>query len=165
MTKANKTEAVEFDLSNIDTTAASDKGAKVPILHPTTKEPLGINITILGKHSNTFRELVRERINKRIQQESLAAKRGKPLEPRTAEQVEQEALEMLVACTIGWETEIFHFNEKGERVVDEVKQTIRLGENRLEFTQQNALLVYSKILPIREQVDEAIGDLENFIQA
>lgn len=147
---SNGAETEAFDLASLDTATASDKGARIAIVHPTTKEPVGAYITVLGKHSSTFRELVRERINKRIKQESLASRRGKPLEPRTAEQVEQEALEMLVACTLGWDS-------------GEGKNYILFQGNKLEFNVQNALLVYTKILPIREQVDEAIGDLENFI--
>lgn len=153
-----------LDLASLDSTTASDAGAKIPILHPISKEPIGIFVTILGKHSTTFRELVRERINKRIQQESLAAKRGKILDPRTAEQVEQEALEMLVACTIGWETEIYE-GEGKERKIKETKPSILFDGQDLPFNPQNGLLVYSRMIWLREQVDNAIGDLENFIKA
>jgi hypothetical protein len=162
MTKEKTTpEAGIIDLASLDTATASDADAKVPILHPTSKEPIGINIKVLGKHSTIFRELVRERINNRIKMESQAAKRGKTVDPRTAEQVEQEALEMLVACTMDWETEIK--NEKGEIV--ETKPTVFFEGQHLPFSAQNALLVYSRMLWMREQVDNAIGDLENFIPA
>lgn len=160
-----KTDGVEFDLAALDTSAASDAGVNIPIVHPITKEPVGINIKILGKHSTTFRELVRERINKRVKEESMAAKRGKQLDPKTAEEVEREALEMLVACTVDWETEVFHIDDKGNRVIDEVKPTILFNGERYPFNAKNGLLIYSKMLVIREQVDEAIGDLENFIKA
>lgn len=146
-----KAESV-VDLASLDTSTASDKGAKIPILHPVSKEPVGINITILGKHSSTFRELVRDNINKRVKQESLAARRGKPLDPRTAEEIEREALEMLVACTMGWDS-------------GPDKPYIVFEDKKLEFSAQNALLVYSKLIWLREQIDEAIGDLENFIPA
>lgn len=163
--KAGKPVDTEFDIGRLDTSTASDKGASIPIVHPVTKEPVGINIHILGRHSSTFRELVRERINKRVKAEAMAARRGKPLEPKTAEEAEREAVEMLMACTTGWETEIFHIDEKGNRVIDKVVPTIKFGEQRLEFSPANAATVYTKILPIREQVDDAIGDLENFIPA
>lgn len=142
----------EIDLSSLDTATASEAGATIPILHPISKEPIGINITVLGKHSATFRELVRERINKRMKQESMASRRGKQLEPRTAEEVERDALEMLVACTLGWNS-------------GEGKNYITFKGNKLEFNPVNALTVYSGLIWLREQVDEAIGDLENFIQA
>jgi hypothetical protein len=154
----------ELDLASLDSTTASDAGARIPILHPISKEPIGIFVNILGKHSTLFRELVRDRINKRIQQESLASKRGKTLDPRTAEQVESEALEMLVACTTGWETEIYE-GEGKERKVKEVKPTIKFDGKDLGFNPSNGLLVYSRMIWLREQVDNAIGDLENFIKA
>lgn len=158
---APKAKLGEFDLGQLDTAAASDKGARIPIVHPTTKEPVGIFVKVLGKHSEIFRELVRERANKRIAEESMAVRRGKPSAPRTAEQVEQEALEMLVACTTGWETELK--NAKGEVV--ETVPTIRLGEDRLTWSVATGLEVYRKFIWLRQQVDDGIGDLENFIKA
>jgi hypothetical protein len=157
MTKETKGEAEvktasELDLASLDTATASEKGAIIPIVHPTTKEPIGINIKVLGKHSDTFRELVRDRINKRVKQESMAARRGKHLDPRTAEEIERDALEMLVACTLGWDS-------------GEGKDYIFFEGQQLKYSPQNALTVYSKLIWLREQVDEAIGDLENFIQA
>jgi hypothetical protein len=152
------------DLADLDTIAASDKGARIAILHPTTKEPFGLFIQLLGKHSTTFRELVKERINNRIKRESMAAKRGKTLDPRSAEEVEAEAIEMLAACTVGWETEIYE-GEGKERKIKEIKPTMRFDKQDLPFNHQNAIIIYTRFLFIREQVDNAIGDLENFIQA
>lgn len=151
MTKEKKTD-VSLDLANLDTSAASEKGARIEIVHPLSKEPLGIFITVLGKHSSTFRELVRDRINKRVKEESMASRRGKHLAPRTAEEIERDALEMLVACTITWDS-------------GEGKNYITFEGQQLEFNAGNALTVYSKLIWLREQVDEAIGDLENFIKA
>jgi hypothetical protein len=172
MTDDNKnknTDAALIDLASLDTVAASDKGARIAILHPINKEPIGIFIQLLGKHSTTFRELIRERINKRVKAESMAAKRGKNLDPRTAEEVEAEALEMLVACTLGWETEIYETTEKpGEKpqkVVKETKPTIFIDGEHLPFNHQNGIKVYTRLLWLREQIDDAIGDLENFMPA
>src|SRR6476469_2358825 len=147
MTNEKKTGAaapVEFDLATLDTATASDAGARIDIVHPVTKTPLGLFVTVLGKHSNTFRELVRERINKRIKEESLAARRGKPLEPRSAEEVEREAIEMLIACTTGWGTDIYE-GEGKERHVKETKPTILFSGERYEFNAQNAALIYTKM--------------------
>jgi hypothetical protein len=162
--KATEVVTEELDLATLDTTTASDAGARIPIVHPITKEPIGIFIDVLGKHSTAFRELVRERINTRVKTESMAAKRGKTLDPKTAEEVEREALEMLVACTTGWGTEIHRDNDFKKEVI-ETKPTILFQGEHLTWNAQNGLLVYSKMLWLREQVDEAIGDLENFIKA
>lgn len=150
-----------IDLDTLDTVAASDAGATIELTHPVTKEPIGINIKVLGKHSETFRELVRDRSNKRIKMESFASRRGKPTLPRTAEQVEAEALNMLVACTTGWESGKL---DKEGKLLD-AKPVIKMGGQEYPFTPANALTIYTKFLWMREQVDEGIGDLENFIKA
>jgi hypothetical protein len=164
MTKESGKPAVAaevIDLASLDTTKASDDGARIDILHPTSGAKLGIFIRMLGKHSTIFREIVRERVNKRVRQEALANRRGKPLDPRTAEEVERDALELLCACTIGWGTEVK--TGEGDAVKDE--PWILFEGEQLPHNDANALRVYSKLLWMREQADTAIGDLENFIQA
>lgn len=142
-----------LDIGEIDTASASDAGADMELLHPISQEPTGIFFTMLGKHGEVFRDTVRERVNKRVKQESLASRKGKPLEPRTAEEVEREAIELLAAMTIGW-----HAGDKAEQVIP------FLGE-QLPFNTANALRVYRERLWVREQADAFIGDLENFIKA
>lgn len=142
--------AKPFDLASLDTTKASDSGARIELVHPTSREGLGMFFTVLGKHSHIFQDLIKERVNKRVRSDSMAQRKGKPL-IRTAEESEVEAIELLIACTIKWDS-----NGKESWLFE--------GEE-LPFNYANAKLVYTKILWIREQVDEAIGDLENFIAA
>lgn len=141
-----------LDLASLDTAEASDKGARVELNHPTTNMPLGMFVTILGKHSQVFREIVRERVNKRVRDEANATRRNKQPDNYTAEQVEREAIELLVACTISWDS-------------GEGKPFLFFKGEELPYTMQNAITVYSEMIWIREQVDNAIGDLENFIKA
>lgn len=142
-----------LDIGAIDTIAASDAGADIELLHPTSGEATGVFVTILGKHSTTFRDIVRERVNHRVKKESYAARRGKPLDPRTAEQVEAEAIDLIVACTVGWHTG------------DKAAQSIPFNGEELPFNHANAKRVFTERLWVREQIDNAIGDLENFIKA
>lgn len=151
----------DFDLMELDTIAASDAGAMIEILHPVSKEPTPIRIKVLGKHSEVFRELVKERANKRVSEDFVNSRRGKFGKPRTAEQMEQEALTMLCACTIGWERDIT--NDKGEVV--ETKQALLFDGEELSWSVPNGMKVYGRMLWIRKQVDDAIDDLENFIKA
>lgn len=163
MTKEKTAEAPNnaLDLASLNTSEGSDKGARIELTHPTTGAKLGVFVTVLGKHSQVFRDIVRERVNARVKKEALAARRGKNLEPRTAEEVEREALELLVACTLGWETETR--NAKGE--VTDTSPTLMFKGEALPFNAPNGFNVYSELLWVREQVDGAIGDLENFIPA
>jgi len=149
------------DLDDLDTGKASDAGAEIELLHPTLKTPTGIFVGVLGKHSEVFREHIRERTNERIKREAAANKRGKEDETPTAEQVEEKAIELLVLCTTHWRSETR--NDKGE--VIESKPIIVHRGQELPFTVANAKMLYSRLIWMREQVDEAIGDLENFIKA
>jgi hypothetical protein len=141
-----------FDLSSLDTSDASDKGARVELVHPTTAKPLGMFVTVLGKHSQVFRDIIRDRVNRRVRDEANANRRGKQPELMTAEQVEHDAIELLVACTLGWDS-------------GTDKPTWLYKGEELTFTVPNAIKIYTEMLWIREQVDNAIGDLENFIKA
>lgn len=150
MTKAK----TSLDLDSLDTGAACDKGAEIELKHPTTSEPLGLFVTILGKDSQVFREHVKQDVNARIRREALASKRGKDVAPPTAEEAEDKATELLVICTLGWRQR----NEDGT-----FKDTITYKGEELAFNVPNAKTVYTNLLWFRRQVDEAIGDLENFI--
>lgn len=150
MTKAK----TSFDLDSLDTGAACDKGAEIELKHPTTNEPLGLFVTILGKDSQVFREHVKQDVNARIRREALASKRGKDVAPPTAEEAEDKATELLVICTLAWRQR----NEDGS-----FKDTITYKGEELSFNVPNAKTVYTNLLWFRRQVDEAIGDLENFI--
>ena len=153
--------AAEFDLASLDTIEASNKGADIDIVHPVTKEPIGIFVTVLGKHSEAFRELVKERSNKRIKEDSLNARRGKFGKVRTAEDYENDAIEMLCACTVGWGT---YIKDEDGNIVDK-KPTILFEGEQLPWSVPNGMRVYTKMLWLRQQADDAIGDLENFIKA
>jgi hypothetical protein len=75
----------------------------------------------------------------------MAQKRGKDAELRTVEVIEQENMDLLAVCTVGW---------KG--VVDE-------GQT-LDFNEANVRKIYKKYPWIYDQVNEAIGTLELFLK-
>lgn len=153
--------AKPVDISDLDTVAASDAGAEIELVHPTTNAPLGIFITILGKDSEVFREHVKEQVNASIRKEALATRRGKKVDPPTAEEAEQRAIELLVLCTLGWRSETY--GEKKAVIANE--PVIVMKGEALPFSVANAKRIYTDSIWIRRQVDEAIGDLENFIKA
>jgi hypothetical protein len=159
----NKKEAAvePIDLASLDTGAASDKGARIELTHPTSEKPLGIYITVLGKHGYVYQEHLKDAINDRQRKAAAAARRGKNPDIRTAEEIEKDGLDLLVLCTVSWETEI---KDKNGNVI-ETKPTIPFGGKELEFNTTNVYTVYKQSIWIRNQVDDAIGDLENFIQA
>jgi hypothetical protein len=142
----NITGKKKFDLSaGLDTIAACNAGAVIDILD-TYQNKTGIKITILGKDSDTFRETQRENIDAHNRRIAVARQKGKPVPIQTQSEQEEEGLNLLVACTLGWENV----------VVD--------GKD-LEFNVPNCKMLYTRFPEVRRQVDAAIMDLELFTKS
>ena len=96
---ANKKDGVKpFDLTNLDTSDAAEKGAVLEVLHPSDNTPLGIKITLAGADSDVYRQTVNKAVNKRVQR----LRPGQSL-PFTAEEQEESGLNLLATCTLAWE--------------------------------------------------------------
>lgn len=143
-----------LDLSSLDTVAACDAGAEIELLHPVNKTPLGIFIKVLGKDSAVFKGHLRQSLNDRLAKQASAKRRGKDLEPSTIEDGEREGLEALAVCTVGW------WSVDGEERVP----TIKFRGQDLPFTRENVKMLYAALPWIKQQVDEGIGDLANFLK-
>jgi hypothetical protein len=143
-----------MDLASLNTTAACDKGTEIELVHPVTKAPLGIFWGIVGRDSTIFQEHVRQQIDEDMRRAAMAKKRGKEPELLTTAKREARGLSLLVACSTGWRTV-----EK-----DSEKKTLTFEGRELEFTETNAATVLEKLSWIREQIDEGIADLENFMK-
>lgn len=111
----------------------------IEIVHPATKEPLGINVTLMSPEDKRL-----ERIKTKIMDERLALEaKGKNFK---AEQINKNRDMILFRAMTGWEWE-------GETTFE--------GE-KPEFTQANVLSVFNKLSWFRSQVDEAFSELEGF---
>lgn len=142
---------MNLDLASLDTVAACDAGAEIELLHPTTQAPLGIFILVLGRDSQVFKNYTRQTINARLRKEALNKRRGRESEVTTVELAEEDNIAALVACTRAWRT--------GEDPV------ITFRGSDLPFSPENAALIYNALPWLKRQVDEGIGDLENFLKA
>ena len=132
-----------FDLSTLDTRGASSKAATLKLRNPKTGEDLldketGENVTIalLGIESEKSEQLQREVQRKRL-------KRG-ATKKLTPEQIENEGLALLAGLTVSW-------------------KHVGRGTEALECTFENAKAIYREFPWIREQVDEFVGDLGNYL--
>lgn len=145
MTDKKKVKVEGFDLDNYSVLASSD-GVWMELMDPVTETPIinnnnePVRIKVVGEDSPSFRAKEREFMNRRLAKNKL--KIG------SAEQLESESVETLVACTVAWEGFI-------------------RGGTPWEFSKDNARLLYSddKWRWIREQVDKFIGERRNFLQA
>lgn len=140
---------VAADIGSINPEAASDAGAEFELVHPETKEPLGVFITALGQESSVFKDHLRETTNARIRKQHQLRRRGKDLDPLTVEQQEAEGIDALVLLTRGWRT--------GDEKV------ITFEGAKLDFNVPNCRRLYTERPWIRKQVDEATADLSLFM--
>ena len=138
------TDTKPLDLADLNTTAAADKGFELELLHPVSKAALGVFVGLVGKDSTAFRDHIRRSANERLRKQAMQQRRGKEIEVLTMERIEADAIELLAVSTTGWRGVTY----KGED---------------LPFSAANARLLYTEMTWVREQIDEAIGDLENFM--
>lgn len=142
-----------MDLGKLDTVAACDAGAEIELLHPVSKDPIGVFVSIRGKDSNAFKMHIRQSINAKLNQQRANRNRRAP--QLTLESSEDEALDALVVCVTGWRTV-----EGGESFPH-----IKFNGEELTFNAVNAKRLMAALPWMKQQLDEEIGDLENFLKS
>lgn len=157
---APEAEAVAFDIDSLNTIEAANKGIEVPLRHDVSNRLLGLFVGVLGRDSDVFQGIVNDRRNEAIQQAALANKSGRDMELKTAEELDERGLELLIACTTHFRTELK--NAKGETVGE--KPAILCKGEWLTFNVPNAKRLYREYPWMRKQVDNAIGDISLFIK-
>lgn len=126
---------------------AAEKGTEVEIIHPTTYQPLGITVVVCGSDSDTFKAIQRKQLNRRLEMQQKNRNRQNAM---TAELLEAEGMDVLVACTKSWRT--------GDR------PQIEFDDNEwLDCTPENVRRIYEELPWLKEQVDQEIGDRANFL--
>ena len=139
------TKAKVIDLTVIDTVKGSNEGFDIKIYHPGTMVDLGIIINVLGKDSDEFQKISRAQSKKRMSKMNRGGFRVQNMIP-PPEEIEADGLELLAKCTKSW-------------------SGVVINNKELEFSYDNALLVYKRFPWIKEQVDVAVGDRANFIKS
>lgn len=143
-----------LNLSQLDTSQTAENGVAVELRHPKTNAPLGMRIFVAGVDSETYRSQIRRQQNRRMEQ----ARRSRGLNI-SAEELENDALDLLVACTKGWEADI---EEHGEK---KTVPALPMSDGLLPFSPENVRKVYASpgLAWLREQVDTDMGDRGNFL--
>lgn len=126
----------DFDLAQADVVKDANKGGEVSLYHPTNGKDVGITIYIVGKDSDTFKAIQAEQNRKRM---AKIQKGGFRAANTAVANVDQEAVELLAACTTGW-------------------SRMPLNGKDVPFSTENAETIYAKFPWIKEQVDVAIAD-------
>jgi hypothetical protein len=130
---------MDFDLPEFDTRAST--GFELQLLDLRTNVPTERYITIHGVDSEVYRaasiEQQRRWINKKQN------RRAPSLSP---EELENETIGMLAACTTGWRG---FRDRKGDEIA---------------FSREAAVALYRQFPAIRDQVSDAMGERANFLK-
>jgi hypothetical protein len=132
-----------MDLATLDITKAANEGAVMEVLHPVEgtvlKDDAGkpITITLIGQDSEKVKKRQRVEMNKRL--------KGGRRQTMTAEELEEQGLQLLAFCTLSW-------------------SGIKLDGQDLDCNAANAVIVYQRLPWMKEQVDAFVGDRANFLK-
>lgn len=132
-------EMTAFDPDSIDMQKGAAEGARLDLLHPGTGAATGAWLQLLGVDSDAY--VARQRALQRGRLARLVVARRIKLTP---EELEAEALDLLVTATTGW-------------------GGLTAGGQPLNWSPAAARDLYTRHRWIREQADEFIGDRANFL--
>lgn len=132
-----------FEISEFETIDAADMPVKNPktgklVMLPGENAP--VTIKLAGRDSEIYRKISRELANKRAE----TARNG-DAQP-SDEDLENEALDLLSALTLGWEG-------------------ITANREPYPFSPENARKLYERLPWLREEVDRFVGNRANFMKA
>lgn len=125
----------KLDLATLNTTPSAEEGSWLELEHPVTGEPLDIHIKLAGTDSDHYQKQLRKQQDKRLK---------KGFRKTKSEELENEGIELLVACTLEW-----------KNVVHE--------DQELQCDAANVRWLYKNYKWIKEAVDEFVGDRSNFL--
>jgi hypothetical protein len=131
----------KLDLSALDTKKGAEQGFEVQLTHPNTGTVIPVWIKVLGIDSDTYRATLMAQQRRRMER----LRRGKRMNV-TPEELEDEALDLLVTITISW---------RADMTLD--------GKPYPEYSTSAAKSLYQRFPWIREQVDSAMADRANFL--
>lgn len=138
-----------FDLGDLDTTVACDKGIEIELLHPASRDKLGVFVTVLGADSSAVKELLTEFRRSNERQAATYKRQGKAEFQPSSAMFEEFILNKAIVATTGW------------RTAD--KASITLKSEELAFNVANAKKVFTQLPWVHVQVLQAIDDLQNFM--
>ncbi|OGU13874.1 MAG: hypothetical protein A2076_13180 [Geobacteraceae bacterium GWC2_53_11] len=146
-------------LASLNTGAVANKGRAIALLHPSHQTPIGIRFYALGFDSKEAKRILREQENDRLAKQKK--NRGKLYLP-TAEETEENGINLLVGLTTGWDEDIV--DDEGK--VTGVRDEIELNPGQLVKFSPDAVRAIYKDLGfswIKEQMDIEIGERRDFL--
>jgi uncharacterized membrane protein YcgQ (UPF0703/DUF1980 family) len=138
-----------FDISALDTKTAANEGCEFEVQHPATLDGTGLLITVLGEDSEAYRKITHHQQQRRLKR-ALASRKGSAGANDALEDLDDDQLEILAACTKAW------------RMKDD--SDVKLDGKPLPCTAENARALYERFPVIRAQAERTLLDRANFTQ-
>ena len=155
-----------MNLSDLNTRAASNNGAKIELKHPVSRVGLGLYVHVVGKDSDAFRNFVAKSANADRLAQFEAQRKNKPVDPKTFDASEAEGIALLVACTTGFSCSD-ELDKDGKTVVRQGGDYLPWDEApdaKLTYSDANATKFYNAFPDFFRQVNDGIVDLGNFMK-
>lgn len=144
-----------FDLSSLNTAAADDSGIWLPINHPGTGEPVGIEFRVRSKNCDVVRAKAKRYIS-RLQTDRDFREKGKV----DLDAAEAHRIEVLVMCTAAW-----RYCDALEAKPRVYRSEIYVANEWVQFSAAKAKEIYmdSGWSWLFDQVEAAAKDEFNFL--
>ena len=143
-----------LDLSALDTAAADDSGIWLPINHPKTGDPIGLELKVRSKNSDAVRAKSKRYIS-RLQSDRDFREKGKV----DLDAAEAHRIEVLALCTVDWRS---YDTDAAAQVY---RPEICISKEWIPFSAAAVRDVYNNKgwSWLRAQVEAAADDESNFL--
>lgn len=134
-----------LDLSTLDTTKVAEEGSTLEVRHPTSGAVLSngdgrpVTLTLAGMDSQRARKAERLATNRRLK---MGGRRSFSV---TADELDNDALDLLAACTLAW-------------------SGFEVDKAEMECNVDNARRLYRQFPWLREQAQQFVDDRANFLR-
>lgn len=91
-----------IDITSFDAVSLSERGAEIELLAEDGATGTGVFVTVLGKNADAVRKYINGVLDKQAREASLAARRGKPVDPKSMEEIRAHNIESAVVRVTGW---------------------------------------------------------------
>lgn len=140
-----------MDISNIKTTERV-----LEILHPATKEQLGIRVTLMSLDDDRMKKTKRQITDRRLHLEA----RGKHFK---ADEIDDNRNNIAFGAMTGWEWyEQKEQKDANGKIVLPFREQPKFNGKVPDFNRANVSAVFDQLSWFREQIEEAISETKDF---
>lgn len=106
----NDQEIQALDITSFDAVKESEGGYEFELLHTDGVTGTGVFVTVQGKHSDEVKKWNGALVSKMTREHQMAARKGKPVEPKTLDELDAQNIEGASIRVTGWRNVKQSFN-------------------------------------------------------